>query len=468
MGFFRKWFGCSAAASRRRKQRVGAVQHPASSGGEKQHANRHLSDQFEFLSICAGESIYGTPLGSAVHDAISLSTTTVNGLRYHPYSSLFGYTIAVAAPSVSSWQVPFDFSVFDKIESEMREWVCRNRESMIVLQNLPEEVQVIVREIEALADEELVIEPMEKLEKLRDHMSHPHETVAEADRYLCLDYLVLDETCHRLRWKYPRVKNVVSLVDTIPVTPETENENENDDLDGWVFEEHQKIKVWTKEEHDGSLSIKCRSVQEQPLFNAISLIYEIDLHPQFMPHLAKATKLHSIPGCGQRTNFLLRYLYKIPRPFANRDTVLFAFACNAMQLDGVNGLIISAQSIPNELKQWWDRDVPPEGTDRSVRENVRGMAFIMRPVGEKMTELTVVANIDKQVSFIPKSLMHWLIKDMIRGLYKNMVHLSENFEKTEFAKRVAANPVFYDWVKHNITIYLNTSCEKNRPFPHNK
>jgi hypothetical protein len=364
---------------------------------------------------------------------------------------MFGYTIVVA-PTVlgSSAAVPFDFSVFDRIESELQEWVVKSREAKgesvrMSLALLPIEIQKIVHEIEALADEELVIEPMEKLEKLRDIMSRPHEKISENDRYLTLDYLVMDEVCHRLRWKYPRVKNVVGLVDSIPT-----------DSGGWEFEEHQSIKVWTKEELDGSLSIKCRSIQDQPLFNAISLIYEVDLHPQFMPHLAKSVKLASISGCGQRANLLLRYLYKLPRPFANRDTVLFAFGCNAMQLNGVNGIIISAQSIPKDLSSWWGKDVPPEGTDRSVRENLRGMSFIMKPVGINQTEMTVVANLDKQVSFIPKSLMHWLIKDMIRGLYKNMVTLSVNFDNTEFAKRVDANPAFYDWVKRNIELYNKT------------
>ena len=238
-----------------------------------------------------------------------------------------------------------------------------------------------------------------------------------------------------------------SLIESIPVGGGPD--------EGWDYEEHHSVDVWTKQENDGSLSVRCRSIQKQPMFNAISLIKEIDLHPSFMPHLAKATQLHSLPGCGKRTNLLLRYIYQLPLPFANRDTVMFAFGCNAIDVDGINGLIISAQSIPNGSSSWWGQPVPPEGADRTVRENVRGMSFIMKPVGEDQTEITVVANLDKHLAFIPKSLMNWLIKDMIKGLYKNMIKINAKFPRTEFAKRVQTDPDFYNWVKLTIDKHFN-------------
>jgi hypothetical protein len=493
-------------------------------GGDEQHG----VEQFEFLSLYANDSGFGTPIscdgrmvsGSSYFDVISepespglvnrlpsdstrdpvgrftvirSHTKFVNGVRYHPYSSNFGYLNYFTDPIIVG-SSPFDFCVYDEIERELKMWVLSRYQQVgdkgeIVTgdghgtptgpplrENLPQTILDRIIEIEKLCDDELVVEPMDKLEKLRIELSiggSEFSNMSESERYGYLDFLVLDETMHRLRWKYPRVRNVVGLIEKIPTDPrggsggKKERKVSSDrqissdaqsssvysglpgmtDNDGWIFEVHGPIDVWTKQEVDGSLSVRCRSVQSQALFNAISLIYEIDLHTQFMPHLAKSIKLESIPGCGQRANFLLRYIYKLPIPFANRDIVLFAFGCNAISLDGVKGIIISAESIPNGQESWWGKNVPPEGADRTVRENVRGMNFIMKPLPGGKTELTVIANLDKQLALVPKSIVNWMIKDMIKGLYKNMIKLNTKFPQTEFAKRVDTNPEFYHWVK---------------------
>jgi hypothetical protein len=134
----------------------------------------------------------------------------------------------------------------------------------------------------------------------------------------------------------------------------------------------------------------------------------------------------------------------MPMPFSNRDTVLFAFGCNAVKVKGVEAIIISAHSVPPNEKDWWGYSVPP--ADRMVREQVRGMSFILKPLDAQRTSMTVIANLDKRIAFLPQSFVNWIIKDMIRGLYKNMIKLNLKFDKTQFAKRVIDNPEFYEWV----------------------
>lgn len=404
-------------------------------------------DNFEFLSICAENSLYGTPRSTPEKTgALPLFGTMVNGIRYHPYSVHFGYPGMSEKPTTGTTGNTFDFSVQDELERELVCWVTTKCSDGVipVLVCLHPSIQARICSIIALTDEEQVVEPMRLLESLRVDLSGDGDSkifsyfanLSEQERYLGLDFLVLDQTIQRLRWKYPRIRNVFGLMATVPL--ETE----------WNYEQCSgHIDVWTRIEDDGSFSVRCQSVQEQPLFNAISLIYEVDLHPSFMPHLHKATKIGMIQGCGKRAQILARYIYQMPIPFANRDTVLFAFGCNAMQLDGINGITICAQSIPSEDSHWWGHPVPVEGSDRMVRETIRGMSFVMRPVANGRTEMTVIANLDKQVAFVPQSLINWMIKDMIKGLYRNMVKINLKFPQTEFAKRVAANPEFYDWVK---------------------
>lgn len=78
------------------------------------------------------------------------------------------------------------------------------------------------------------------------------------------------------------------------------------------------------------------------------------------------------------------------------------------------------------------------------------MSFVMRPIGTTKTELTIIANLDKQIALVPQSIINWLIKDMIKGLYKNMIKLNVKFPSTEFAKRVDLNPEFYNWIKETL------------------
>lgn len=404
-------------------------------------------DNYEFLSICAENSLYGTPRSSSELHAGSV----VNGVRYHPYSFHFG-----GFESVPVGEVPFDFSIQDELEKELQVWVrakCANS-TLPSLDSLHPAIADRICKIIALTEEEQIVEPMRELELLRKELSGPPTcgygeiaNLTEAQRYCGLDFLVIDECMHRLRWKHPRVKNVCGLMASVPVGEDKHSE-------GWHYEQCAgSIDVWTRIEPDGSFSVRCRSVQQQPLFNAISLIYEVDLHPSFMPHLHKATRLGMLTGCGKRAQILARYVYQLPVPFANRDTVLFAFGFNAMRVEGLDGIAICAQSIPGEAPDWWGHPVPVEGSDRMVRERVRGMSFVMRPVADGHTEMTVIANLDKQVSFIPQSIINWMIKDMVKGLYKNMIKINLKFNKTEFAQRVQDNPDFYTWVKQTLAAH---------------
>lgn len=416
-----------------------------------------LDSQYEFLSIASAmESGFHTPRNSGDFTAalaIHHHTMLLNGVRYHPYAAQFSYNCDAAISLMHADAVPYDFTVYDELERELQLWVTTRyldpppgvvMGPIPTVDSLPASVQKRVTEILTLTEDEQVVRPMELLECLRTDLSLGNCEFADLDekeRFKCLDFLVTDSVMHRLRWKYPRIKTVVGLLASIPV-------GEDKLATGWSFEETHGIDIWTRQECDGSLSVRCKSVQKQPLFNAISLINEVDLHPQFMPHLARASKLHTILGCGKRAQLLARYIYQMPFPIANRDTVLFAFGCNAVEVEGVEGVIISVQSIPEQLDDWWGYSVPP--AEKYVRENLRGMSFVMKPTVDGETELTIIANLDKQVAFIPKSIMNWLIKDMIKGLYKNMVKLSLKFDRTEFAKRVKQNPDFYDWVKDTI------------------
>jgi hypothetical protein len=416
-----------------------------------------LESQYEFLSIASGiESVaFYSPRSSrevGVTDArpIHHHTITLNGIRYHPYSSQFSYNCDAVLSLIHSESVPYDLTVYDALEQELRLWVvnrykdpppCIDPSSLPSLTDLPEPVIVRVQAIYDCSDEDEVMKPMQMLESLRTDLSKDMPGITEDERYRTLDFLVIDECMRRLRWKYPRVKTVVGLIASIPTGASKQTT-------GWHYEDCHGIDMWTKAESDGSFSVRCRSVQNQPLFNAISLINEVDLHPDFMPHLRKATRLHTIQGCGQRAQLLAHYLYHMPFPLTDRDVVLYAFGCVALDVEGVEGIIISAQSVPMGLDEWWGYSIPDSG--KLVREQLRGISFIMKPLDDSRTELTIIANLDKQIALIPKPIMHFFIKDMIKGLYKNMIKLNLKFDKTQFAKRVEENREFYDWVKMSI------------------
>jgi hypothetical protein len=419
-----------------------------------------MESQYEFLSIASGlDSVFYSPRSSRdIYDdslPIHHHTIMLNGLRYHPYSALFSYNCDAALTLIHTESVPYDFAVYDALEQELQSWVINRYKDppptiessqLPKFSDIPQSVGLRIEAIYALTDEEEVLGPMKMLELLRQDLStseakSPFATLSEDERYRCLDFLVVDETLHRLRWKYPRVKTVVGLIASIPCGVSKE-------ATGWSYEDCHGIDVWTRAEVDGSFSVRCRAIQQQPLFNAISLINEVDLHPLYMPHLKKASRLHEIQGCGKRAQMLARYFYGLPFPLADRDTVLYAFGCNAIQVEGIEGIIISAQSVPDDANDFWGYSIPPQG--KFVREKLRGLSFVLRPLDEKRTELTIVANLDKQIAFIPQSIMHYVIKDMIKGLYKNMIKLNLKFETTEFSKRIGSNPDFYHWVRNDL------------------
>ena len=165
-------------------------------------------------------------------ESIHHHTVSLNGVRYHPYSALFSYNCDAALSLIHTESVPYDFVVYDALERELQLWVVNRYKDppppliptdLPKIENLHSDIQQRISEIYALAEEEEVLRPMQLLEQLRKDLSvgsdkeNPLQDVPEDERHRGLDFLVVDDTIHRLRWKYPRVKAVVGLIASIPV-----------------------------------------------------------------------------------------------------------------------------------------------------------------------------------------------------------------------------------------------------------
>ena len=92
--------------------------------------------------------------------------------------------------------------------------------------------------------------------------------------------------------------------------------------EGWNVEKNTgDLKVWWKKvEKVKSVSMKFETILDVPLFNLVSLFYEIDLYPKVMPHCSRTTPLAKIGKA--RKLFHIEYDMSI---ISRRDAILLGF-----------------------------------------------------------------------------------------------------------------------------------------------
>ncbi|KAF4692796.1 acyl-CoA dehydrogenase member 11, partial [Perkinsus olseni] len=144
---------------------------------------------------------------------------------------------------------------------------------------------------------------------------------------------------------------------------------------------------------------------------------------------------------------------------ASPYSLLYAFACDALDEPGVESIIIYGRGIPEDSKDFWGYPVPKS---KGARAELKTLCFIMEPIdGGKSTGFTMLAESDPKIH-IPEKILAWLCKQYAKYIFHSIEKLSENFDDTEYPARIEQDREFYDFIETAVIGRMKSMHERGR------
>ena len=221
------------------------------------------------------------------------------------------------------------------------------------------------------------------------------------------------------------------------------------DKEGWITEATGKIMVSYKNiPGTPTYSLLTEAEIDVPMFNFITLMYEIDLYHTWVPFCKTSTAVANL----SRTRKLLYQEYNVPL-IATRQACLYGYGANLLHTDGV--VVIVSKSC-DQNTHFKNVKLPEIG--RGKRAVVHMMGCIVRPISYEKIHATIITNFDPMIKLVPYKIMNYFSRKLAKGMFKKIIKKAKNFEGSEYQKRMnmPENREFYEFLEKSQKEYLDS------------
>jgi hypothetical protein len=219
------------------------------------------------------------------------------------------------------------------------------------------------------------------------------------------------------------------------------------------------VSTYYRREHDGSLTIKLEGqLNDVPLFEQLSILREVDLWHHWAPFCTDSRNLAQLGNVD-----MIGWLVTGSPIFGlSRDLCFRVIGCDSLREQGK--IILVAEGIGNESSENKDHgsflasdpliqriDIPPIPTRLgSGRMTLRKFEAIVDVLSPTSAQTRIISNIDPNISFIPHSLLDFVMRKMCGVLLHHLQQaahkLSLRPDKTPYAERIRSDPFYESWL----------------------
>ena len=221
------------------------------------------------------------------------------------------------------------------------------------------------------------------------------------------------------------------------------------------------IRTSYRRERDGSLSLKLEGdIQDLPLFEQVCVMKEVDLHYKWAPFVSSSIVLADL----DKLDTVGWFMIGVPQFGLSRDGCFRAIGCDNITEDGT--ILLAGQGVhdvPDGKPQPEERflcddpildklNIPPVpkriGSGRMTMRKFEAMIQVTSPTS---ATTKMVANVDPNISFLPQSLLEFVMKHMAGVLLFKLQGAAKRTLKDPInnmhAKRMRDESTFYkDWL----------------------
>ena len=263
-----------------------------------------------------------------------------------------------------------------------------------------------------------------------DKLSEAFENLARLRRKFNKDFNEI-QLIKDLESNYHEIMNIFSLVE----------ENE-----GWIKECSGHINVKYKNvPGTPTYSLLSEAEIDIPILHFLTLVYEVDLYPNWVPFCKKA---YTVAKVSKTRKILVQEFHVRLAP--QRHSCVYGYGANLLLSHGA--VVIYSKSCDQE-KTFKGFELPQVN---SVRAHVNYISFIVRPLNLTKIHVTMLTNYDPNLYYVPYKILNFFSRKMAKGLFQKLEKLGKNFTGSEYEKRILSqeNREFYHHIEISQAEYL--------------
>jgi len=202
------------------------------------------------------------------------------------------------------------------------------------------------------------------------------------------------------------------------------------DTEDWVVENSTgPVRILYKKVPDTpTYSILCESTLPIPLFNFLSLIYETDSYPTWMPFCVDSEVLQSI----SRSRKVVRISSSVG-PY-KREVCMEGYGANLLLKEGA--VMIVCKSLE-------DSKADQLYHTKKTRAEVTMFGCLIRPIGKDSISVKVISNFDPKIKFLPYKLLNFFMRKLAKTIFNKITEKAANLDPGKFQ-----NPLNRDFYNH--------------------
>jgi hypothetical protein len=300
---------------------------------------------------------------------------------------------------------------------------------------LIEKFPTIIQEIEVLYNREKLFAAAEQLKNLKEALNN----IIKSDDAVKIQNILESLSSNEI------LENVeVESVEAKRIMHEIESE------EGWqLCTDKDEIQTFYRREENEKLhAIKIQGTIDSPMFNVLSIFYEIDLYKTWMPRMTDSRILKQYG----RYRFLCYYNFNMPWPFYDRDLVSYGYGIDLMEK---NTILVVVRSVPtNAEEKYHSVEFPEADTPTCARMHLGYAGFMIRPISPTQTYVSLIGSCDPKFSYIPGWFMNMVTHQMSYLILQKLRSVAADIPGSEYEIRINKNKHVYGDIMDRLNNYF--------------
>ena len=227
------------------------------------------------------------------------------------------------------------------------------------------------------------------------------------------------------------------------------------------------VTTYYKREDDSSLSLKLDGeLSGVPLFEQVAVLREVDLHYKWSPFCTSSMTVQDL----DKLDTVGWAVVGLPQFGLARDGCFRAFGCDCIMEEGNfflvgQGVEDRPDNVPYDepffLEDLEGIQIPDPPTRLgSGRMTVRGFSAEVHILSPTKVRTRIVANVNPNLTFIPQSLLDFVMKKMCGVVFSKLQHAAKKASadpvRNPHARRMRENEAFYkEWLMPKFQSYCD-------------
>ncbi|KAG2370642.1 hypothetical protein C9374_014726 [Naegleria lovaniensis] len=219
--------------------------------------------------------------------------------------------------------------------------------------------------------------------------------------------------------------------------------------DGWkLCVEKDKMQSFYKDNGRGMHAVKVQGHISAPIFQVLSIFYEVDLYKSWVPQMRESLIIHKLA----KYRFLSYFSFDLPWPFSSRDLISYAFAVDKLETDG--SIMVAVKGVTSKSLPQHKDIISKFEKPNNVCAECEYSGFLVKYISPEETYVQIVGSIDPKLSYVP----YWFINMVTdHASYLSMLKLrnvSAKVPDSEYQKRIDTNDTIYGDIKRRLESHV--------------